>query len=59
MRLLELAVGFVDGLDQFGEAGRFIDRPEPREAVPQQFDLALGEQSDGDDAFLRQAGAPN
>ena len=59
MSFLELAVCFIYRLDQLGEAGRFVDRPEPREAMAQQFYLALGEQSDGDDAFLRQAGAPN
>ncbi len=54
MGLLQLVVGFVDGLDQLGEAGRFINRPKPREAMTEQFDLTLGEQSDGNDAFLRQ-----
>ena len=54
MLSLQLAVGFVDCLDKLGEAGRFVDRPEPREAVTEQLDLTLGEQSDGDDPFLRQ-----
>jgi hypothetical protein len=59
MSFLELTIGVVDRLDQLREAGRFIDWPKAREAMTQQFDLTLGEQSDGSDAFFRQTGAPN
>ena len=55
---LQLAVRFVDCLDKLGEARSFVDRPEPRETVAKQLHLTLGEQSDGDDPFLRQAPNP-
>jgi hypothetical protein len=59
MLLLELAVGFVDRIDQLGEAGRVVHGPESRETVAQQLDFALGKQSDSDDALFRQGRAPN
>ena len=52
---LQLAVGVVDGLEQIGEAGRLIHRPKPRKAMTQQLYVALGEQSNGHDPFVRHA----
>ena len=58
MFLVELLVGVIDGLDQLSEARRFVHRPEAREAVTQQLDFALCQQSYGYDSFLGQIGAP-
>jgi len=58
MFLLQLLVCVIDRLDEFGEARRFVHRPEAREAVTQQLDFALCQQSYGYDSFLGQIGAP-
>ena len=58
MLLLQLAVGLDDRLEKLDEAGSLVDRPEPREAMAQQLDLTLREQPYGDNALLRQRGAP-
>ena len=54
---LQLAVGVVDGLEQVGEAGRLVHRPKPRKSMAQQLHFALGEQSNGHDPFVCQAGS--
>jgi hypothetical protein len=51
--LLEVAVGFIDGLEQIGKAGCLVHRPKPRKSMTQQLHIALGQQSDGYDPFVR------
>ena len=58
MFLMQLLVSLIDGLDEFGEARRFVHRPEARKAVTQQLNFALGEQSDSYNSFLGQISAP-
>ena len=58
MFLLQLLVGVIDGLDELGEARRFVYRPEARETLTQQLDFALCQQTYGYDSFLSQIGAP-
>lgn len=49
--LAELPIGLVNRLEQLVERGCFLDRPRPVERRPEQAEIALGEQSNGNDSL--------
>lgn len=45
--------GFIDRPKKFGKISGLVDGPKPRESLAESLNVAFGQQSYGNDAFVR------